>query len=172
MSSINEKLFKNCELHYEHSRCKRTAMVWRSFSRPRARASGRRCLFLATEISFEFYFTFRWKSLWIQLDSCVSGWVFGHNQKFVLSISVYFELGLLEIKTENYLVNLLPDKFGYPIIRVRFRSWPNFVIVVVNTKLGEYLVKVLGQQFRSNLIFFQCMYSYQFARTNINSGII
>jgi hypothetical protein len=101
-----------------------------------------------------------------------AGWPFGHDRKFGLCISVYFEFGPLEIKTENYLSILLPDKFGYPIIRVRFRSWPNFVIVVVNTKLGEYLVKVLGQQFRSNLIFFQCMYSYQFARTNINSGII
>jgi hypothetical protein len=52
----------------------------------------------------------------------------------------------LEIKTEIYLLILLPDKFGYLIIWVQVRSRPNNIVDVANTKLEHYLVKKLAFQ--------------------------
>jgi hypothetical protein len=52
----------------------------------------------------------------------------------------FFYFGLV-IKTKIYLLILLPDKFGYPIIQVRVQSRPNNIVNVSNTKLEHYLVK-------------------------------
>jgi hypothetical protein len=73
-----------------------------------------------------------------------------------------------KMKTGIYLLILLPDKFGYPIIRVRVRvrSWPNILVNVVNTNIWYYLVKS-WQHFWCILDVFHCIYYYQLAGINV-----
>ena len=47
-----------------------------------------------------------------------------------------------KIKTELYLIVLLPEKFGYRLIRVRVRSWPNNMVNIINTKDRHYLLQI------------------------------